>query len=655
MKLKSLRIVNYRCFEDVHIEVGSMHALVGANNAGKSTILKALDFLLNPSPKKINEESFCRNRTNSPIEVEALFHELTDAERAHLKSYLRLDGLFHLKRTATLSEQGAAVEGGDEDKINIFAHYCKPLPRIEWLDSNKIAMESINAWWKEKENLTHGGHNFVSILEDKKPNVSVWKEKAAEFAAAYLEETDFEPVWTASPTGFLNVLKATLPHYVLIPAVRYASEESKVTKGSPFGRLIYEIMNGMDIPFRSALAAQLKETTRVLNREGKDQRSAEITEVENTIKGYLAELMPVDLEIEFQAPTVDVLLTTPRIVIHDGFRGSIEGKGHGLQRAVIFAILRAYAKLVTQVKGKERRTLILGVEEPELYMHPTAQRATRTVLRSIADGGDQVIFSTHSPLLVDVSFFDEIIRCENPASQGAGEHGSGRRFQLSMADIIKDIESRSPKLKGKITDKSVRVRYSHAYSPSRNEGFFAKKIILVEGQTELYALPLYAQAMGHDLDALSIGVVECGSKANINMLYRVFNELGIGCFVLFDFDRDNKDKKRVEESRKLLNLLGAPDIEKPEAPAIESNYAYFVHVWEKDLESEIPNYQELKEAGKQALGLELDSKPLLGRYVATRLVSDKPPTIPETLRAIIERAICVEYKGSCLHHEDAQN
>jgi putative ATP-dependent endonuclease of OLD family len=333
MKLKSLRIVNYRCFEDVNIEIASMHALVGANNAGKSTILKALDFLFNPSTRKINEESFCRNRTTSPIEVEAIFHELTDADRTHLKSYLRSDGLFHLKRTAALSEQASTHEGGDEDKIRILAHYCKPLPRIEWLDPSKISIESINAWWKVKENLVHNGHDFVAFVDDKKLSVSAWKEKAADFAAAHLAETDFETSWVPNPTGFQNVLKATLPHYVLIPAVRDASEESKVTKGSPFGKLIYEIMNGMDIPFRSALAAHLKETTRVLNREGKDERSAEVTEVENTIKGYLAELMPVDLEIEFQAPTVDVLLTTPKIVIHDGFRGSIEGKGHGLQRA----------------------------------------------------------------------------------------------------------------------------------------------------------------------------------------------------------------------------------------------------------------------------------------------------------------------------------
>jgi hypothetical protein len=40
--------------------------------------------------------------------------------------------------------------------------------------------------------------------------------------------------------------------------------------------------------------------------------------------------------------------------------------------------------------------------------------------------------------------------------------------------------------------------------------------------------------------------------------------------------------------------------------------------------------------------------------MATRLVSQKPAVIPKTVRAIIEKAISVEYKGSCLHHEDAQ-
>ena len=58
MKLKTLRIRNFRCYKSIEIQVDSMHALVGSNNAGKSTVLHALDFLFNPSTKKINEESF---------------------------------------------------------------------------------------------------------------------------------------------------------------------------------------------------------------------------------------------------------------------------------------------------------------------------------------------------------------------------------------------------------------------------------------------------------------------------------------------------------------------------------------------------------------------------------------------------------------------
>jgi len=44
MKVKWLHIKNYRSCKDVRIDFSSMHALVGANNAGKSTILRALDF-----------------------------------------------------------------------------------------------------------------------------------------------------------------------------------------------------------------------------------------------------------------------------------------------------------------------------------------------------------------------------------------------------------------------------------------------------------------------------------------------------------------------------------------------------------------------------------------------------------------------------------
>ncbi|MBU0716661.1 MAG: ATP-binding protein [Planctomycetes bacterium] len=106
MRVKELWIKYFRSCRDValnlataHVEAGesggrsgTVHALVGANNAGKSAILRALDFLFNPSTKKINEESFWNKDTTLQIRVEARFEELTAAESARLDGYLRPDG-----------------------------------------------------------------------------------------------------------------------------------------------------------------------------------------------------------------------------------------------------------------------------------------------------------------------------------------------------------------------------------------------------------------------------------------------------------------------------------------------------------------------------------------------------------------------------------
>lgn len=102
MKLTQLRIRNFRSCRDVSLEIGNMHALVGANNAGKSTVLRALDFLFNPSIKSLNEESFWNKDTTTEIRVEAVFSELTDNEKEALNACLKPDGTFHMARSAIM-------------------------------------------------------------------------------------------------------------------------------------------------------------------------------------------------------------------------------------------------------------------------------------------------------------------------------------------------------------------------------------------------------------------------------------------------------------------------------------------------------------------------------------------------------------------------
>ncbi len=505
MKLAQLKIVNFRCFKSVTLECGSLHAFVGCNSAGKSTVLHALDFLFNPAAGEITEDWFHQGDTKQPLRVEGIFADLTDSEKAAFKGYTRPDGTLQIARIANWLGDEPTAAAEVEQSFN------RPQPKLDWLNSNKIDSESIKNWAKQE--LLFKGHSFTKFLGGER-RVTQWREKAAEFAALQLQPDDYEDTWAENPRGFGGVLKGSLPDFELVPAVRDAADEQKVAKTNPFGRIVRSVLENLDPGLKTQMAEALAGVSKRLNREAGQERVNTVAEIEERLKQYVREVMPVDLELQFQAPSVEMVLTSPTILINDGYKGPVEYKGHGLQRTLIMSILRAYSELIRKRLGGERRALILGVEEPELYMHPPMLRSVRKLLRKLADGGDQVFFTTHNPILVDVGYFDEIVRVDSAAGGVPAT-----LHQLSMSAMIEDIEARHPNLKN-VTAQSMRERYNHVYTTTRNEGFFAKRVILVEGPTELYALPIYATAMGIDFDTLGVVVVECGTKDQIDRLYR---------------------------------------------------------------------------------------------------------------------------------------
>ncbi len=650
MNLRWVHIKNFRSCKDVKIDFGSMHALVGANNAGKSSILRALDFFFNPSAAKVDEETFWNKDTSLVIWIEAIFDKLTTGEKDKLQSYLRPDHTFYVARSArknVVVEETEKSSQTDEVKFTISQHYSKPVPIIDWLCSSKITGKAIEDWWKQKEKLVANGVSFVDFVANSKPNVSTWKEKAEEFAKLHLTTPDYQESWTDNPTGYAGVLKETLPHFILVPAVRDISDEAKATKTNPLGRLLYAVVESVTDTQKGALNQSLQEMQKMLNKAGGASRLSTITKTEERLNTLLKEYMECALEIEFQTPTLETILTAPKIFADDGFRNIVDNKGHGLQRAIIFSIIRCYSELITGIGDNKKRNMIFAVEEPELYMHPQAQRTIRRVFKTISKGSDQVIFSTHSALMLEVSDFDQIIRVEAiQTTLNGNKTVETRVWQLSMADMIRDVMARHPGVTP--TDESIRELYANAYHPARAEGFFAKKVILVEGATEQYSLPIYAEAAGFHLDNLNISVVDCGGKGIIDRLYRIFNELGIPCYVLFDYDKQSKETDVLAKSRELLQLFSLPP-DPPDSIFIGDCVACFSNKWETDLAGEIPDLDTITTEARRKLALKDDSgKPLVARYVAKTLTSRTPSEIPSSLRTIIEKAVDVSWRNSCL-------
>ena len=387
-----------------------------------------------------------------------------------------------------------------------------------------------------------------------------------------------------------------------------------------------------------------------MNCDGGEERLAEVCNIETKLNMAIKEIFAnCDIELEFQTPTFEVLMASPKIYVDDGFRGLIENKGHGLQRAAIFSILRSYADLITSLKPESKRNFILGIEEPELYMHPQAQRTVRRLFRKIAVAGDQVFFSTHSSHFVDVADFDEIIRVQGQLIGDGGKRTvATSTCHLPISRMVEDEIARHPNLKDKVKPDSIRDYYSHAYNPHRNEGFFAKRIILVEGDTEEYALPIYAEALDISLDILGVSIVQCGGKGPMDRLYRIFNELGIPCYMLFDYDKNSTKKEIVEKSKELLEMVGE-STEPQSVPTIKDSIACFPEKWEVTVNAEIPDYEAIQTDARALLGPDA-GKPLLARYIARTLAAKQPPFVPSTIEEVLRKAVAVTWKGSCLRN-----
>jgi putative ATP-dependent endonuclease of the OLD family len=654
MKLVHVHITNYRSCRDVQLEIDSMHALVGSNNAGKSSVLRALDFLFNPSTKALNAESFWSGDTTLEIRVEAVFSELTAAEQTTLGPYLKPDGNLHIARTARMNASSPELGGStpeDRSEVEISQLYKKPVPEREWLQESCINGTKIKEWWTAKEDLKIGELDFGAFLGGTKPAVGEWKTKAAEFVAQHQGSIPMTDSWIDNPTGYANVLKGILPLFVLVPAVRDVTDESKGTKTSPFGRLLSAIVGTVGTDKKKEIATALAEVAKHMNRSGGDKRVPLIAETERKLNELLKDFFDgCDVEIEFETPTMEILLSTPRLIVDDGFRNAVENKGHGLQRAIIFTILRRYADYMTEGEGGRKRGLILAIEEPEIYMHPQAQRTIRRVFRKLAGSGDQVLFSTHSSLLIDVAYFDEIIRLECKSEEVNGKRTNiSTAWQLPMSKMIADICARHNGLRGSVSPDSMRERYAHAYNPRRSEGFFASKVILVEGLTEEYSLPLYADALPDcAFDPHGVSVVECGGKGLMDRLYRIFNELHIPCYLLFDYDTGNEDHTIIDKSVELLTLAGEHAGPQPALIATDK-VACFPRKWEDDVGREIADIAQLTADAKKELGLSDDSgKPLVARFVARKLTARTPPFVPPSVQTIIEKAVKVKWSASCL-------
>jgi len=646
MKMTKIEIRNYRSLRDVTIYPKDILALVGRNNSGKSNVLRALELFFEGTITLVDEECFYGHKTEEPIEIFVTFEQLSDWEKEQFAPWMNGDRLI-VGREITCDSSGLY------SMKNIA---ITRVPKPEWLQEDVICGDRINEWWSKKGELKINDLDFGANLGTSKPSVGRWKE----IAKAFLKEHEDAILWKEekreNPKGYPGVLKGALPEFIFIRAVRDVSEEAKVTKANPFGQLIQSVFEKVSGEQKDALAKQLKQIEKRLNRSGEKNRIAEIEELETRLNALMSEVMECDVELEIGMPQLREIIGAVKIYANDGIRTTIETKGHGMQRSMIFTILRAYAELMHTQKAGEKageRTTIFAIEEPELYLHPQSQRTLASVFREIASGRNQIVYTTQSSLFVDIGHFDEIcIMRREKKGNGYQSYPS----QLSMSAMIEDLKVRKG-VEG--TEEGMRGQYSHAFNPIINEGFFADKVVIVEGPSEQYALPIYADCLGYDLNRRNVSVVHSDGKGQMDRLLRVFNGFNIPTYLVFDGDKKSEDKTVTDKTLELLGLLGER-VEKIEdiKTKVSDRYAILEYTFEELLKNELADYEELCQRAVEALGP--SGKPLKHRFVAEeirkRVIEGKSveEVLPKTIIEIVKNIKASSYSGCVLQKPEGE-
>ena len=238
--------------------------------------------------------------------------------------------------------------------------------------------------------------------------------------------------------------------------------------------------------------------------------------------------------------------------------------GMGVQASITIAILKAYAELNLPNKAP------IFIDEPELFLHPQAQRNFYNILREMTQDiidengttikeGLQIFYTTHSPNFLRTDKFDEIFLIRKNKEKGTFQKAASITSFVTDLKIRKNIES---------TPDEMYLYFKNVYentgdSQKANEGFFAKKIILVEGQSESLILPYFFELVGFDYIKEGISIVRCGCKNEIDRFFRLYNEFGIPCYLLFDGDKQNEgtddEDNTKNENGAILELFGIAD------------------------------------------------------------------------------------------------
>lgn len=522
MKLYSLQIHGFKRIQSTKILFGDATFLIGPNNAGKSTVLKSIEWLLSakkaiPSSEYfsvIDDETGETKPAVDTIILEAEFRNLP----VEAKEWRGFKGRIFSYPTDDASDSGLSITYKKTYTLG------KDVV-IEFKSKERDIKPEFSAFKTGQDLIDNGAP--VAEVQDIFPDLGA---KIGASKAAKLEQLDAiwdtkdSETWFQNPGGIPGVVLSMLPRFLLIPADTSIGEIEGNAAGV-LGKTLNELFE--DVRGASKNYAQAQEYLDKLAQElDPEDSDSEFGKMITELNAVLASVFP-DSQLHATASLSDpktALKPTFNVEMSSNVRTPVSHQGSGMIRAAAFGMLRFRQKWLSKREDDHLRSLIVCFEEPEIYLHPSAANQMRDTIYELSGHESQIIATTHSPFIIDLARKPKQIlnslRCDVTGVTASP-------FNVTDAFLaLEDDAKAHVKMLLRVDDHVARV-------------FFTKHVIIIEGDTEEVVIKETLKRLPKEryLKIVSdFEIVKARGKASIIGLVKYLVAMGITPIVVHDRD-----------------------------------------------------------------------------------------------------------------------
>lgn len=482
MELKKIKLRNFRSFgpEEQVIDIDDITVFIGNNSAGKTSALSAVNCIF--SNVSLTRGDFHWPKDKSPEDM-----DIQD---------LSIEVVFSFEELKNESD------GERKFAIPVF---CKNFV-VDGSNGVPYLRIRLEATW-EKSTSLEGAIDyhvfFITCPEDEA-----------------ITEDNRKP----AQRRLLDQIRV-----IYIPAVRNPTKQLHNISGT----MMHQIMQGIEWSenFHDDIENELNKINDIIAKEpGIPILQKSIAE---RWAAYESDSRYNNADLRFNSANVGQILKNSDVVFSPATAEraySIDEMGDGLRSLFYISLVDSLLSIESYIRtelAKEGSTCpfnrhppiktIIALEEPENHIAPHLLGKLITNLKSIADKQNaQIILTSHSP---------SIVKRVDP------EHL--RYFRLKKYTVVRRITLPDEE---KFAEQRKFVKEAVCAYP---ELYFAKLVILGEGDSEEILLPKFLSLQNEGVDCSGISVVPLGGRY-VNHFWRLLNDLKIPFITLLDLDLERE-------------------------------------------------------------------------------------------------------------------